>query len=114
MIVKPLLLSFSAGVFVPAKHPHHLMKRFGSSRLLSSNRKEVDPASSIPKQRIIGYHLDEENHWVAELECHHNQHVRHDPPLVTREWVLSAKGRESFLGYPLPCLKCARNEPKDR
>ena len=32
------------------------------------------------KRRIVGFHQDEEQHWVAELECRHNQHVRHDPP----------------------------------
>lgn len=32
------------------------------------------------QQRITGFHLDEENHWVAELECGHFQHTRHDPP----------------------------------
>jgi len=31
-------------------------------------------------QKIIGYHQDEEKHWAAELECGHNQHVRHQPP----------------------------------
>ena len=28
---------------------------------------------------IIGFHEDDEHHWVAELDCGHNQHVRHDP-----------------------------------
>ena len=32
------------------------------------------------QQAIVGFHLDEENHWVAELACGHGQHVRHDPP----------------------------------
>jgi len=31
-------------------------------------------------KRIVGFHLDEEQHWVAELECGHNQHVHHNPP----------------------------------
>ena len=30
--------------------------------------------------QVTGFHQDEEVHWVAELECGHNQHVRHDPP----------------------------------
>jgi hypothetical protein len=29
---------------------------------------------------IVGFHQDEEKHWVAQLECGHNQHVRHQPP----------------------------------
>ncbi len=55
---------------------------------------------------IIGFHLDEENHWVAELDCGHNQHVRHDPPLTNRPWVLTENGRKSRLGLTLNCLLC--------
>jgi hypothetical protein len=32
------------------------------------------------QKNIIGFHLDEEEHWVAELECGHFQHTSHDPP----------------------------------
>ena len=65
------------------------------------------------KQPIAGYHLDEEDHWVAELACGHNQHVRHDPPLVSRPWVVTAEGRDAMLGYELDCKKCDRDEPVD-
>ena len=65
------------------------------------------------KQAIVGYHRDEEDHWVAELACGHNQHVRHDPPLVSRPWVVSAKGREAMIGHRLDCKKCDRDEPVD-
>ncbi|MDJ0832998.1 MAG: DUF3565 domain-containing protein [Gammaproteobacteria bacterium] len=57
-------------------------------------------------QPIVGYHKDEEDHWVAELACGHNQHVRHNPPLVSRPWVATESGRASMLGYQLNCLKC--------
>ena len=50
-------------------------------------------------QSIVGYHLDVENHWVAELNCGHFQHVRHEPPWMTRLWVLTEKGRTSMLEY---------------
>ena len=39
------------------------------------------------QQPIIGYHKDEQGHWVAQLACGHNQHVRHDPPMMVRDWV---------------------------
>ena len=65
------------------------------------------------KQPIVGYHLDEEGHWVAELACRHNQHVRHHPPLVSRPWVSSEGGRESMIGYELNCVKCDSNQPVD-
>ena len=49
------------------------------------------------KRKITGFHKDEENDWVAELECHHQQHVRHQPPFVNRPWVITLKGRNGKL-----------------
>lgn len=65
------------------------------------------------KQPITGYHVDEENHWVAELFCGHNQHLRHNPPLLSRPWVVTEEGRDSMLGYELNCVKCEANLPVD-
>jgi hypothetical protein len=65
------------------------------------------------RQPIVAYHLDEEAHWVAELACGHNQHVRHNPPWVVREWVTTPAGRASMRGYELDCKKCDRGEPPD-
>jgi len=61
-------------------------------------------------RRIIGFHTDDEGHWVAELECGHTQHVRHDPPWQVREWVTTPAGRASFLGKTLWCKKCEDGE----
>jgi hypothetical protein len=58
------------------------------------------------KQPIVGYHRDEEGHWVAELGCGHGQHVRHDPPWQVREWVTTPEGRASRLGVELECVRC--------
>ena len=38
-------------------------------------------------QKITRFHKDEENHSVADLECGHAQHVRHDPPWMDRPWT---------------------------
>ncbi|MGR5062283.1 DUF3565 domain-containing protein [Photobacterium sp. DNB22_13_2] len=65
------------------------------------------------QQAISGYHLDEENDWVAELECGHNQHVRHQPPFINRPWVVSKTGRKLMLGYRLECKKCDKGMPVD-
>jgi len=54
----------------------------------------------------VGFARDEEGQWVAMLECGHSQHVRHDPPLVTRAWVLTEAGRLSRLGAALACVRC--------
>jgi hypothetical protein len=38
-------------------------------------------------QKIVDFHMDESRDWVAELECGHQQHVRHNPPWTHRHWV---------------------------
>ncbi|HZO22499.1 MAG TPA: DUF3565 domain-containing protein [Steroidobacteraceae bacterium] len=63
------------------------------------------------QRKIIGYHQDDEGHWVAELECGHGQHVRHDPPWVNRPWVTTAQGRAAALGEKLDCRKCLEGPP---
>lgn len=70
------------------------------------------PKPSCPRQ-ITGYHLDDEGHWVAQLSCGHNQHVRHDPPWEQRPWVLSPNGRDTMLGFELNCVKCVDDSPAD-
>ena len=43
---------------------------------------------------------------MAELECGHQQHVRHNPPWVIRPWVLSEDTRREKLGTELDCVLC--------
>ncbi|BCL72077.1 conserved hypothetical protein [Vibrio nigripulchritudo MADA3029] len=66
------------------------------------------------KQSIVGYHKDEFDDWVAELQCGHFQHVRNKPPFINRPWVETETGRDSMLGYELNCKKCDLGEPKDQ
>jgi hypothetical protein len=66
----------------------------------------MDQRQNAPMRHIVGFHTDEEGHWVAELECGHGQHVRHDPPWQNRPWVLTPEGRAAFLGVELRCVKC--------
>ena len=66
------------------------------------------------KQPITGYHQDEENDWVAELQCGHFQHVRHQPPFVSRPWVQTAAGRLSRIGRHLACRKYDAGAPQDQ
>ncbi|HKB00670.1 MAG TPA: DUF3565 domain-containing protein [Gemmataceae bacterium] len=65
-------------------------------------------------RRIVGFHQDGEGHWVAELDCGHNQHVRHDPPWMSRPWVVTPEGRAGRLGAVLECKKCDQGAPPDR
>ncbi|GJL79297.1 MAG: hypothetical protein NPINA01_22860 [Nitrospinaceae bacterium] len=63
------------------------------------------------EQSIIGFHQDEFQDWVADLDCGHQQHVRHNPPLVNRPWVLTSAGREKFIGACLNCKHCDEKKP---
>lgn len=65
------------------------------------------------KRRIVGYDRDDDGHWRALLDCGHPQHVRHDPPLVTRPWVLTEEGRASRLGLELECIRCEEEDTDD-
>lgn len=58
------------------------------------------------KRAIVGFDKDEVGDWRAILSCGHRQHVRHNPPLVSRPWVLSESGRRRFLGATLNCKLC--------
>lgn len=48
-------------------------------------------------RKIVGFHQDNRKEWVAELECGHSQHVRHNPPF---------QGRAKYLGVPVECSFC--------
>ena len=65
-------------------------------------------------QAITGFHKDEQGDWVAELHCGHFQHVRHNPPWVSRPWVITDQGRDDMLGHQLFCKKCQEGALKDK
>jgi hypothetical protein len=69
-----------------------------------------DPRRGIDR-RIVGFHQDAEAHWVADLECGHSQHVRHDPPWQQRPWVVTPEGRARHLGTILHCVLCRPEHP---
>ncbi len=65
------------------------------------------------KRRITGFDTDEQDDWRAALDCGHFQHVRHNPPLTTRSWVLTKKGRTSRIGFELDCKRCDEDAEKE-
>jgi Protein of unknown function (DUF3565) len=71
-----------------------------------TGRKRPARQEAPVKRKIVGFHQDERLDWVADLECGHGQHVRHDPPWMVRPWVVTAEGREGFLGVELNCKRC--------
>lgn len=50
---------------------------------------------------------------MAELDCGHNQHVRHRPPFENRPWTTTEAGRQAKLGQHLACPNCDRFELPD-
>lgn len=57
-------------------------------------------------RKITGFHQDADGVWVADLDCRHTQHIRHNPPWQERPWVLTEPGRQDKLGAELDCLFC--------
>ena len=65
------------------------------------------------QREISGFRQDEADDWVAELRCHHRQHVRHRPPFHPLAWVETAQGRSEHVGTTLDCPLCDRAELPD-
>ena len=61
-------------------------------------------------RRIVGFHQDDIEDWVAELDCLHGQHVRHQPPFWPRPWSVTTSGRDGRIGTDLECPSCDRAE----
>ena len=67
----------------------------------------------IMQRNITGFGVDQRGEPIAQLDCGHAQHVRHEPPFRLRPWVLTAQGRASMLGTVTDCLRCTRLEWPD-
>ena len=73
--------------------PHdRVLRARGAPALLLRRRRRAGAPGLIMQTRIAGFHVDDEGQWVAELECGHTRHMRHDPPWQVRPWVLSPEG----------------------
>jgi tellurite methyltransferase len=62
------------------------------------------------RRRCVGFHVGDDGDWVAELECLHGQHQRHQPPFQERPWVTTEEGRASRIGADFDCPLCDRAE----
>ena len=95
----------------------HFLGHLLAHRLKHLSLVEAAAPSGQPpikmKRKIVSYSRDDEGDWRAGLECRHYQHVRHDPPLITREWVTTEEGRASRIGSELECRKCDEGAEAD-
>jgi hypothetical protein len=66
--------------------------------------KKSQPGGVLRK--IVGFHMDENRDWVAELECGHKKHVRNDPPYTDHHWVTTSQGRNDHIGQEFTCSAC--------
>jgi Protein of unknown function (DUF3565) len=64
------------------------------------------------ERRIVSFRQDADQQWIAELECGHSQHVRHDPPWQVFPWILQEEGRAERIGTALLCRRCENPPPK--
>jgi tellurite resistance-related uncharacterized protein len=62
------------------------------------------------ERRIVGFEVDDLGDWVALLDCHHRQHVRHRPPLWPAPWIEHDVERAGHIGTTLNCPLCDRCE----
>jgi Protein of unknown function (DUF3565) len=79
------------------------------SKLSDSANVNGTTTPARPNRKIIGFHQDDTGDWVADLECGHTRHVRHNPPWQSRPWVTTPEGRASRIGAELPCAKCVES-----
>ncbi|TFF10170.1 DUF3565 domain-containing protein [Pseudomonas sp. BCA14] len=86
----------------------------------TSLNKDLPESEQNPDRRdrptasfIIGFHQDDDQHWVAELSCGHTQHLRHQPPWQSRAWVLDTAQRLEKIGQPFTCGWCAQGTNND-
>lgn len=77
-----------------------------ATHLTSQDKYGLRTRPGSMKQKITGFDQDDEDHWRAILECGHRQHLRHDPPMTIRTWVLTEEGRASRIGFELDCKRC--------
>ncbi|HSC84934.1 MAG TPA: DUF3565 domain-containing protein [Pseudomonas sp.] len=73
----------------------------------ASDESDRKPDGRIaPLSQLLGFHQDDEGHWVAELSCGHTQHLRHLPPWQNRGWVEDPQQRQQRIGQPFACGWC--------
>ncbi|SIQ15287.1 Protein of unknown function [Aquipseudomonas alcaligenes] len=84
------------------------MQENGKVPSLTAKTAESDRGADRRGTRLLGFHQDEDGHWVAELSCGHTQHLRHQPPWQNRAWVMDPQARQHHLGQPFTCGWCAK------
>lgn len=62
------------------------------------------------ERRITGFRRGDDGDWVADLDCGHARHVRHDPPWHVHPWITTSLERDQRIGAMLLCGHCTRED----
>ncbi|WP_260963290.1 DUF3565 domain-containing protein [Pseudomonas citri] len=92
---------------------HKNDERISLNKDLPESERNPDKRVRPARPTVIGFHQDEDGHWVAELSCGHTQHLRHQPPWQSRAWVLDPTQRIEKIGQPFDCGWCAQASVSD-
>ncbi len=87
---------------------HKNEERTSLNKDLPESEHNPDRRGRTRDSTVIGFHLDDDQHWVAELSCGHTQHLRHQQPWQTRAWVLDPAQRLEKIGQPFARGWCAQ------
>lgn len=68
------------------------------------------PASPVPPvpRLIEGTRRVAPDEVVLRLDCGHERHARHHPPLTSLPWVLDDAACEARVGQAIECLRCGQ------
>jgi tellurite resistance-related uncharacterized protein len=72
----------------------------------------VPPVPPVPRI-ITGWRREAPDVVVLHLDCGHDRHVHHRPPLSSHAWVQDDAATAARVGHPIECLRCGQRLPPD-
>lgn len=87
---------------------HKNVERTSVTKASPESERNPDKRVAGYFSQVLGFHQDEDGHWVVELSCGHTQHLRHQPPWQSRSWVLDPEQRQQRIGQAFACGWCAQ------
>ncbi len=93
---------------VGVARPHVLSSQ--ATKATRPGRRSRGRRLNSMQRSITAFRQDAGGDWIADLECGHSQHVRHQPPFRIHPWVLDRERRTARIGTTLACPLCDRAE----
>jgi len=73
----------------------------------------VPQAPPVPRT-IVGWRRESPDAVVLRLDCGHERHVHHRPPLSSHPWARSDAECQERVGAEIECLRCGQRLVPDR